>query len=196
MSAVTTPTRRRTSSGAVRVSNPSTSTEPASGESSVQMIRSVVVLPAPFGPRRPKISPDSASKRDAAQHLVLAERLLQTVDCDRRRAHLDLRRALRLRWAFALGGCGLAALAPALALAARLAGCGLASASAFGSRRAMPPRFAGLPSRPAPRPMVLDSVRWQVSHVIDRADQRRRGGAPHAAGCAPGRRTSSSRPRS
>src|SRR5712691_12420447 len=61
-SAVTTPTRRRTSSGALRVSKPSTSTEPASGASSVQMTRSVVVLPAPLGPSRPKISPGRASR--------------------------------------------------------------------------------------------------------------------------------------
>ena len=62
ISAVTTPTRRRTSCGATRVSNPSTSTDPASGASSVQMMRRVVVLPAPFGPSSPKISPGCASK--------------------------------------------------------------------------------------------------------------------------------------
>ena len=62
MSAVTTPIRRLTSSGALRVPKPITSTVPASGDSSVQMIRRVVVLPAPFGPSSPKISPGLASK--------------------------------------------------------------------------------------------------------------------------------------
>src|SRR6185295_7342141 len=49
--------RRRTSSGALTTSKPSTSTRPPLGRATVVMMRSVVVLPAPFGPSRPKIDP-------------------------------------------------------------------------------------------------------------------------------------------
>src|SRR5215208_5266143 len=46
--------------GSATTSNPSTSTRPALGSERPAMMRIVVVLPAPFGPRKPKISPCSA----------------------------------------------------------------------------------------------------------------------------------------
>lgn len=49
--------RERTSAGCFTMLNPSTIASPESGEMSVASIRSVVVLPAPLGPSRPKISP-------------------------------------------------------------------------------------------------------------------------------------------
>ena len=55
----TYPIRRRTSSGLRRRSAPATVAVPAVGSSSVVSIRRVVVLPAPFGPRKPTISPAS-----------------------------------------------------------------------------------------------------------------------------------------
>src|SRR5258706_14575744 len=49
--------RSRTLSGCVSRSQPATRAVPAVGGRSVDSIRSVVVLPAPLGPRNPKISP-------------------------------------------------------------------------------------------------------------------------------------------
>ena len=54
--------RRRTSRGCVATSNPSTRASPEVGRSSVVSILIVVVLPAPFGPSRPKSSPCSIAK--------------------------------------------------------------------------------------------------------------------------------------
>ena len=53
------PRTRRTSSGFRVTDQPAISAVPADGRSSVASIRSVVVLPAPLGPTRPKISPSS-----------------------------------------------------------------------------------------------------------------------------------------
>ena len=47
------------------------STLPASGFISVYNMRSVVVLPAPFGPRRPVISPSRAVKLTPSTALTL-----------------------------------------------------------------------------------------------------------------------------
>src|SRR5271157_1256312 len=47
----------RTVSGYLLTSNPTTSARPDVGFSSPQSMRIVVDLPAPFGPRKPKISP-------------------------------------------------------------------------------------------------------------------------------------------
>src|SRR5260370_11289470 len=49
--------RSRILSGWVARSQPATRAEPPLGGMSVASMRSVVVLPAPFGPRKPKISP-------------------------------------------------------------------------------------------------------------------------------------------
>ena len=54
--------RSRTPWGSASRSQPTTRAEPAVGCSSVVSIRSVVVLPAPFGPRKPTISPGSTTK--------------------------------------------------------------------------------------------------------------------------------------
>src|SRR5215471_18877524 len=51
--------RLRTPTGSDRRSDPATVALPAVGRSSVVSIRRVVVLPAPFGPRKPTISPSS-----------------------------------------------------------------------------------------------------------------------------------------
>src|SRR5579871_3279378 len=54
--------RRRTSTGSRRRSAPATIAVPAVGSSSVVSMRSVVVFPAPFGPRNPTISPAFTSR--------------------------------------------------------------------------------------------------------------------------------------
>ena len=52
---------RRTSARWRTMSYPATSADPAVGAASVHSILIVVVLPAPLGPRKPKISPGSTS---------------------------------------------------------------------------------------------------------------------------------------
>ena len=54
--------RRFTSSGSRLTSTPSTTAVPEVGFSSPHSMRMVVDLPAPFAPRKPKISPRSTSK--------------------------------------------------------------------------------------------------------------------------------------
>jgi len=49
-------------SGWVRTSKPATVPEPSVGASRPQSMRMVVLFPAPFGPRKPKISPRAVSK--------------------------------------------------------------------------------------------------------------------------------------
>src|SRR5690606_12166600 len=58
----TYPILRRTSPAAVATLSPATRTRPAVGTESVARILTVVDLPAPFGPRSPKISPVSTVK--------------------------------------------------------------------------------------------------------------------------------------
>ena len=52
-----TPIRRRTSSGFFATSKPATIALPEVGRSNVVSMRTTVLFPAPFGPRKPKISP-------------------------------------------------------------------------------------------------------------------------------------------
>ena len=52
--------RRRTSADCSKTSNPSTRTVPLVAGMKPVMIRMVVVLPAPFGPRNPRIWPGTA----------------------------------------------------------------------------------------------------------------------------------------
>src|SRR5258707_1279156 len=52
---------RLTSSGSVPTSKPPTTARPEVGGSSPQRMRMVVDLPAPLGPRKPKISPRATS---------------------------------------------------------------------------------------------------------------------------------------
>src|SRR5262245_6504075 len=54
--------RRRTCAGLRRRSTPAIVASPRSGRISVASIRSVVVFPAPLGPRKPKISPGSTAR--------------------------------------------------------------------------------------------------------------------------------------
>src|SRR5208337_4463288 len=56
------PMLRRTSTGWRAISNPYTLAAPALGGSIVVSIFIVVVLPAPFGPSRPKIEPAATLK--------------------------------------------------------------------------------------------------------------------------------------
>ena len=58
-----TPIEFRTPSASFRTSCPATRAEPSVGGVSVVSMRISVVLPAPFGPSRPKISPSSTLKR-------------------------------------------------------------------------------------------------------------------------------------
>src|SRR5918994_2056948 len=46
----------------VVIGSPATVTDPRSGFSNPQIIEIAVVLPAPFGPRRPKVSPGEMPK--------------------------------------------------------------------------------------------------------------------------------------
>ena len=55
------PVRRRTSRGCEATSKPATRALPSVGRSRVESMRTVVVLPAPFGPSRPKIVPGRTS---------------------------------------------------------------------------------------------------------------------------------------
>ena len=52
--------RRRTSLDWVKTSKPSTRTVPLVAGRKPVMMRMVVVLPAPFGPRKPRICPEGA----------------------------------------------------------------------------------------------------------------------------------------
>ena len=61
--------RRRTSSGSLATSTPATRAEPDVIDSSVVSIFTVVDLPAPFGPRKPKTSPALDPQVDAADGL-------------------------------------------------------------------------------------------------------------------------------
>ena len=57
---------RRTSSAWLATSKPATVAVPAVGLSRVVRIRSVVVLPAPFGPRKATTSPSATSRSTAS----------------------------------------------------------------------------------------------------------------------------------
>jgi hypothetical protein len=60
--------RRRISTPFSGVSgNPATVAEPEVGESRVPSVRTIVVLPAPFGPRKPKTSPCPTSKETSSK---------------------------------------------------------------------------------------------------------------------------------
>ena len=61
--------RLRTSAAWRATSKPATRAVPAVGDSSVARMRSVVVLPAPLGPRKPKISPARDLEVDAGDGL-------------------------------------------------------------------------------------------------------------------------------
>src|SRR5256885_10614829 len=54
--------RRLTSAASPTTSTPATRALPAVGGRRVQRMRTVVVLPAPFGPRKPKISPGAMNR--------------------------------------------------------------------------------------------------------------------------------------
>ena len=56
------PMTRRISSDCVRTSKPATVARPASARRSVARMRTVVVLPAPFGPSRPRTVPSSTTR--------------------------------------------------------------------------------------------------------------------------------------
>jgi hypothetical protein len=66
----TTPTRAFAAGGSATTSMPATTAEPAVGITRVVSIPTVVVLPAPFGPRSPKISPVRTSRSRASTALT------------------------------------------------------------------------------------------------------------------------------
>ena len=70
-----TPIDRRTPSACLITSKPLTSAVPAVGADSVTSIRMSVDLPAPFGPRSPKISPSWTAKLMPLTAVKLAELL-------------------------------------------------------------------------------------------------------------------------
>ena len=72
----TYPIRLRTPSGSRSRSAPATTAVPEVGRSSVVSIRSVVVLPAPFGPRKPTISPSSTVRSTPRTACTVRLRLL------------------------------------------------------------------------------------------------------------------------
>ena len=74
------------SSGWVTMSNPPTVPLPPVGISRPQSMRIVVDLPAPFGPRNPKISPWSDRQVDPVHGHEVAEAAAQALDRDRRSA--------------------------------------------------------------------------------------------------------------
>src|SRR5882672_11068347 len=94
----------RFSGGRVVITRPSNSTDPVSGDSSPATIRSVVVLPQPDGPSRPKNSPRSTAIETSATAGVAPKRLeilfressgmrcwaLQVGSCSRKKAQLKL----------------------------------------------------------------------------------------------------------
>src|SRR5204863_6956164 len=65
----------RTSADSATTSWPSSSARPVSGSSSVARIRTSVVLPAPFGPSRPKTMPSGTSRSTPARAVVDPNRL-------------------------------------------------------------------------------------------------------------------------
>ncbi len=68
-----TPMARRAASGSVVTLAPSMSASPWSGFSTVYSMRSVVDLPAPFGPNNPVIWPSRAAKLTPRTAATLAE---------------------------------------------------------------------------------------------------------------------------
>ena len=73
----TTPTRMRASRAAFGTGSPTISISPPSGSMRPRQQRSVVVLPAPLGPSRPKHSPRRIVERQSAHDLVRAVALAQ-----------------------------------------------------------------------------------------------------------------------
>ena len=63
---------------------PATTADPDVGEISVPRIRTVVVLPAPFGPRNPNTSPPATRERHVGHRGAPAENLGQVADLDGR----------------------------------------------------------------------------------------------------------------
>ena len=80
---------RRTASRSVRTSWPATRALPAVGRASVQRMLMVVDLPAPFGPRKPKVSPGSTRKSTPRTASTSPYRFSRPDDLDGRRALLN-----------------------------------------------------------------------------------------------------------
>ncbi|SRR5690606_33128201 len=71
------PMDARTRSGSLRTSIPATSAYPASGLSNVVRMRTVVVLPAPFGPSNPSTDPVGTSRSTPARASVSPNRFFK-----------------------------------------------------------------------------------------------------------------------
>jgi len=119
-------------------------------------------LAGSVGPQQAEDLSRLGLERDAAQHLVGPKRLLQALDRDRRAAHPVRRVRFAGALGFALAVFGLAA-AFALAGAAGFAAAGLTSRLLGVTRSCAGASTAGVST--GATPMVLDSVRWQVSQV-------------------------------
>src|ERR1051325_9361430 len=72
------PIMARTRRGDLRIECPPTEISPRSGWRKVTSIRIVVVLPAPFGPTKPKISPLSMVRLTLSTAIRLPNRLLRS----------------------------------------------------------------------------------------------------------------------
>jgi hypothetical protein len=68
---------RRTSSRAALILNPHTAASPSVGAMSVESIFIMVVLPAPFGPSSPKISPCMTSNDNRSTAVTDSNRLVR-----------------------------------------------------------------------------------------------------------------------
>ena len=97
----TIPIRSRQADGACHGSAPSTSTCRSLAWRKPSRISTVVVLPAPLGPRKAKISPRRDLEVDAADRLVVAVALAQAADRDDRIVGGRRRRTRARRWATA-----------------------------------------------------------------------------------------------
>ena len=74
--------RRRTSADCSKTSKPQTRTVPEVAGRKPVMIRIVVVLPAPFGPRKPSISPGGRREGDVLDRRQIAVPFAQVRDFD------------------------------------------------------------------------------------------------------------------
>ncbi|SKZ55554.1 Uncharacterised protein [Mycobacteroides abscessus subsp. abscessus] len=70
---------RRTISGSVRTSNPAMRAVPLVGSESVVIIRTIVVLPAPLGPSRPRTEPVGTLKLTSSTAVKSSKRLTRLV---------------------------------------------------------------------------------------------------------------------
>src|SRR5438132_12758687 len=170
---VTKPHRARTALASLRTEMPSTKTSPSLGARIPPMIRLAVVLPAPFGPRSPTISPGGTWKDTSSRASVPAKRAVRRV------TSITLRAYVRYELAFDAGGRrhSLAPRAPRYSTRPLLHGGGVVGALPRCSQLRCHPRLsrrgrhrrdrvdrAGHP-RP-PGPCVHGAAAWGAPHPV------------------------------